>query len=286
MSNSEKKSFSGVKLSDVKVVDLNKGKEASALPGSSINGHNIVTVAVQTVRNIDEFSPSTLKDTKGIHYGQIKKGFDHSTKNSRFRISELTRGPLSVDEEEEQRIVSEVESRLNKKLDELRKEVSDQAQLDGLEEGKKIAREEVFAEAKPDLERLQGLIKQFESMSKDVFKANEEFLIRLVYRIAKLVILKEISEDKDYIKRLVENILERLGTKENIKVFVSPKEYSTVQNLKHDLAQTLGELKNITIEVDSQIESAGCRLETDFGEVDARIEVQIDSIAKAFGANS
>ena len=119
-------------------------------------------------------------------------------------------------------------------------------------------------------------------MGQEVFRANEEYLIRMVYRLVSMVVLKELNEDAEYIKRLVGQLFDRVGTKENVKIYLGSEEYSAAEQLKAGLAQSFGELKNISIEVDSKI-TQGCRIETDFGEVDARIEMQLQNIAQAIG---
>lgn len=292
--------WKGVKITDVDIVDLKRAAQqrdkiseaakfeqpVKGAVSSNVGGHNIVTVPLAAKQQIESFSPGKIKDKKGVKYKDLQKRFPENRQNSRFQISELARGPLSVNREEELRIQKEIAKRLNEQLGKVREEVKKEAFETGFEEGKKLGQQEVLAASKPMLSSLERLIKQFESMSLDVFRANEEFLIHMVYRLAKSIILREIKEDKDYVRRLTETVLERLGTRENIKVFVSPKEISATQTLKQDLAQNLGELKNISIEIDSEIETAGCRIETDFGEVDARIEVQLENLAQTLGVKS
>jgi flagellar assembly protein FliH len=250
-----------------------------------IAGQNIVTVDVPTTRTINSFEPEKIKDGKGVHYSDVVTGSSDATaiKNSRFRISELARGPLSVAAEEEARIEEEVKRRLDARLATVRESATKSAYEEGLSKGRTEGRAAALEKAKPMIDTFEGLIAQFENMSADIFKANEEFLIRLVYRCAKAVILKEMQEDTAYTRRLITQLIERLGTKENIKIFVGQKEYSSAEALKAGLAQTLGQLKNISVELDSTVTDRGCRIETDFGEVDARIEVQLQALAATLG---
>ncbi len=255
----------------------------SRVPLSSTAAHSIVTIPTPKTHVIEEYKPGKLHDRKGVRYSDVHKTFsdDSARKNSRFRLSELTRRPLSVEAEEESRIQSEVKQRLDEELERRASQTHDQAYKDGYAEGKLAAREEVMKAAKPGFDRFEALTENFEDLRFDVFKANEELLIRMVYGIAKMVTLKELVEDKDYIRRLVEHLLERLGTRENIKVYVGTEAFLAAEQLRADLAQTIGQLKNISIELDPEIQDPGCRIESDFGEVDARIEVQLKNIANA-----
>lgn len=287
-------STTDIKVTKIKITDLaslNKDKKAqgavpSGAPGTP-SGHNIVTIPAPKEQAIKSFAPDNLKDSKGIKYSEAMRGADLSNqRNARFRLNELTRGPLSVEAEEEARIEAEVQRRLGIQLQELSEITRKTAYQEGFEKGKQDARTEVLTASRPMVDQFEALVRGFDNVQTDIFKANEEYLIHMVYRLAKHVLLRELKEDTDYVRRLVSQLLERLGTRENIKIFVGETEYSSAETLREGLAQTLGQLKNLSIEQDSTITGRGCRLETDFGEIDARIEVQIENIAQTLGVSS
>lgn len=252
---------------------------------SRLGGQNIVTVEIPKEQTIEQFEPGRLHGAKGLRYSDVVKGMtpDTTARSSRFRLSELARGPLSVEAEEEARIESEVQSRLAARLEEMREAVVTQGYEEGFAAGKQTGHKETISQARPALEAFEGMLAQFESMKLEIFKANEELFLHLVNQLARSVILRELKDDKDYVKRLAVQLLERLGTRENIKLFVREAELSSAEEIKAGLAQMLGQLKNITIEADASIGQGGCRVETEFGEVDARIETQIENIAQGLG---
>lgn len=281
------------KITDIKITDLaslQKKKEAeSAAPKASrpqrVGGQNIVTVEVPKQKTVESYEPHGVSDTKGVRYSEVLGGVADPTirKNARFRISELARGPLSVEAEEEARIEAEIQARLEKRLKDIRDEVTQAAHAAGFDQGRKEGKQEVLTQSKPALESFQAMLSDFEHAKVEIFKANEEFLIHMVHQLAKAVILRELKEDSDYTKRLVLHILDRVGTRENVKIFVSEKVFSAAEQLKEGLAQSLGELKNVSVELDSDLTNRGCRVETDFGEVDAKIDNQIQNIAQTLG---
>lgn len=250
-------------------------------------GHNIVTIDVSQTHQIESFEPEKLLEQKGLRYSEVLKGASdpNAKKNARFRINELTRGPLSVEAEEEERIEKEVQARLESKLQEVSETVKKTAYQEGFLLGKKDANSEILAGYKPLFEKFESLIQGFETARNEIFKANEEFLIKMMYRLAKAVILRELKEDSNYTNRLVTHILDSVGTRENIKIFVGQEVYSSAEALKEGLAHSLGQLKNVSVELDSEILDRSCRVETDFGDVDARIEVQVQNIAQTLGAS-
>jgi flagellar assembly protein FliH len=136
------------------------------------------------------------------------------------------------------------------------------------------------------MQTFEKLLADLENTRHDVFKANEEFILRIVYRLVKHVLLRELKEDTEYVKRLMLQLLDRLGTKENIKIFIGEAEFSSAEALKDTLAQTSGQLKNVNIERDHNISGRGCRVETEFGDIDAQIEVQLQNVAQALGVDT
>lgn len=260
--------------------DSKKSENRIHIENTTGLGHNIVTIPVPKTSVIDSYSPCSLKDTRGLKYSQVKKGFhsEQDRKNSRFAVSDLARGPLSIEEEEEVRVQGEIQRRLDLKLEAIREEVKSEAYKEGHAAGKEAARTEVLDAAKPQLEHFHAMVKLFENAKTEIFKANEQLILKIITQVAKSIVLRELKEDPEYTKRLIINLLERLGTRENVKILVSSQVFSAVDGLKRDLAQSLGQLKNITVEADPEIQDKGCRVETEFGEVDADIAIQLKSI--------
>lgn len=284
-----------IDIKTLQITDLATLQERKRLAGggteplpTQTSAHNIVTVEMPKEQIIRQYSPGGLKDERGVKYSKAMRGASSldEQKNSRFRLNELTRGPLSVEAEEEARIESEVERRLADRLEATREKARAEAYEAGFAEGKGNARAEVLAELKPVVDRFDGVVNSFENMRHEIFKANEEFLIRMVYSLAKHVLLRELKEDTGYTKRLITQLLERQGTRENIKIYLGNEEYSSAEALKGSLAQALGQLNNITVELDPSIASRGCRVETEFGDIDAQIDVQIQNIAQALGVGA
>lgn len=282
----------GFKIGEVEITDLTDVKETPTFvpKGGSVTrvgGQNIVTIEIPKSQNIQSFEPGRLQDQRGIKYSDALSGVSDSVRrSSRFRVNELTRSPLSIEEEEEVRIEAEVGARLAARLEEVRAAIERDAHDAGFQAGQQEAKEQVLAEAVPRLELFDKLVSEFENMRLEIFKANEQLLLNIVNQLTRAAILRELKDDSDYLKRLATGILEKVGTRENIKIFVSEKEFSTAEQLKAGLAESLGQLKNITIEVDRLTTTTGCRVETEFGEVDARIEVQLQGIAQGLGVES
>jgi flagellar biosynthesis/type III secretory pathway protein FliH len=239
---------------------------------------NIVTIQTKNTRVIQSFTPTRLHDTKNIKYQQ--------SKDSKFKIHELIQGVLGITADEEKKIEQEIERRLQERLDALEEVTKKKAYREGYEAGKEQAFLEVQEQAKPLIETFMTLIHDLENLKTQILKANEDILIKMVYRIAKMICLKEIQEDSAYTLRLLTQLIEKLDTKENIKIYVSEEMISSAEQLRAGLVENLGQLNNISIEVAHDIQDAGVKVETNFAEVDARIQVQLENIASSLGVET
>ncbi len=78
----------------------------------------------------------------------------------------------------------------------------------------------------------------------------------------------------------------RLFTKANVLLFVLAAFYPIViialkSYIKDDFYRMLDNIENVNVLEDPNIEKGGCIIETDFGDIDARISAQLDEIETA-----
>jgi flagellar assembly protein FliH len=201
-----------------------------------------------------------------------------AVKDSRFHVSDLARPYLPV-HEEERRVI---ESQVRAQVDAIAKETHDAALALGMEQGRELGRreghDEVSASAAPVLDRLQALVTEFDGIRKSMYEANERILTELVLRIARKVCMKEVGGNSDYVQRLARTMIEQSGARENIRVRLHPAQVDAIERLRADLAKSMGELRNLQIELSSDLPEGGCSVETDFSSMKASLDSQIDAI--------
>ncbi len=243
--------------------------------------NSIVQVAVQEETHVESYQPANIKNG-GLKYSEVKDSFSYrgSRNQSRFHVHELARKPLNIEQEEQQYIEAEVARKVSEELERLRIEVTAQAHQEGLEAGKTLAYSETKEQLQPKIEAFDAALESFEAMRSEIFKANEEYLMIMLNQIVRLIVLKEINIDKDYTKRLFLNLIDRLGTRDNIKLFVNREMFDALEEFRGSLADKISALKNLSIEFDPSVKDKGLRVETEFGEIDARIETQLKNFSE------
>lgn len=249
----------------------------------------ILKVEAPFSTTIQEFSiPKIKRDGEG-DYQAVKKKFGalaatdtdrkaRTQKDSRFTINPLLRDPLSIEQEERKIIEEKVQARVAA----IAAEARASAVNDGYQEGLKKGYEEAYKRFRLDgaerMKKLDEFLASCEGAKEEIFRANERFLIEMVYRIGRMVTLKELSTDKDYVLRVARDLLERVGVRENIGIRVHPEEAASIQMLREGLEKSLGALKNVNIEVSKEVKRGGCVVETEWNKIDATVETQLAGI--------
>lgn len=146
----------------------------------------------------------------------------------------------------------------------------------GSEDGYKIGR----AEAERMIERLGVVISSISRKRIEIIDELENQIIELVLQISRKVV-KVISENQESVViSNVDQALKKLRTKTNITIRVNLKDLDIVTAHKKDFIEKIENISNVAIIEDSSIEPGGCIIETDFGELDARISSQLSEIEK------
>jgi flagellar assembly protein FliH len=156
-------------------------------------------------------------------------------------------------------------------LEALRKEAEDQGRAAGKEEG--------FAAGKAEVERLiqrtQVMLERAQDKRGEILTETEQEIIDLVLLISRKVV-KVISENqRTVVLQNVVQALRKVKTRGNVTIRVNLADLKLTTEHTRDFIQRVEGVKSIQVVEDSSVDSGGCVIETDFGEVDARISSQL-----------
>jgi flagellar assembly protein FliH len=166
---------------------------------------------------------------------------------------------------------SELEHETRQTLETERKEARSQGRVEGREDG--------FAEGKAEVDRLiertQIALERAQDKRGEILKETEKEIVDLVLLISRKVI-KVISENqRDIIVSNVIEALRKVKAKGDVIIRVNLADLQLATEHKQDFIKLMEGVKSINIVEDSSVDSGGCIIETDFGEIDARIASQL-----------
>ena len=181
-------------------------------------------------------------------------------------------------EEEAERITAdakvkaaEIENEVRQTLDAERKDSRDK----GCEEGREKGYGEGKAEVQRLIERTQVVLERAQDKRGEILAETEQEIVDLVLLIARKVI-KVISENqRDVIIANVIQALRKVKSKGNVIIRVNMSDMQLATEHKQEFIKLMENANSIQVVEDSSVDKGGCIIETDFGEIDARISSQL-----------
>ncbi len=163
--------------------------------------------------------------------------------------------------------------------DNFKNELENQYKL-GFEEGAnsaKLETEKYFNE-QLDLKQKEfyNILAQFDEQMSEMEKSFGHIVIQVAKKIAKKIVKKELELNSKINETLQESLKKVIGANE-VFIKLNPKDYSEIITESSEYKK----FSKISFEQDDSIQIGGCLVETDIGNVDARIATQINQIEKA-----
>ena len=158
-------------------------------------------------------------------------------------------------------------------------ETKEKAEVEGYTTGLNAGKREAHAAEKPRIEeklkRLEALLQSIDTQRQRIFVDNEEFLMKLLAQVFRVIALKEIELDKDYLRRLVLTMIQQLGEKGEVALMIGELDVANIQKLREAIEHKFNDLKNLRILTNTELQPGSCRLETPTVVIDASVENQI-----------
>lgn len=125
------------------------------------------------------------------------------------------------------------------------------------------------------------LISSFEAQQKTYQQSLEQSTMKFGIAVAEIIIKREVSIDKGLVLQQVREALKRVVGVERIKLRVNPQDEFIVKENRAAVTEDSDSIRDIIIDLDETIEPGGCILESDSGNVDARLSTQLKKIEES-----
>jgi flagellar assembly protein FliH len=148
-----------------------------------------------------------------------------------------------------------------------------QGEKDGFELGTKKAMKVI--------EKMETLLRSFSQMREDIIRQHEREILALILSVLKKILHDQVVLDEKVIRETVLQALTVATDRSTVSVRLNPEDCVSVENLKADFFSRIKELRTLKIVQDPSIQKGGCFLETPCGNVDARLDTQLECIRQS-----
>ncbi|MFP3904588.1 MAG: FliH/SctL family protein [Armatimonadota bacterium] len=129
------------------------------------------------------------------------------------------------------------------------------------------------------------LVEEFQQAAEDSLARLTRQVAAMVSAIVEKVVYRKTADDDEIVLDVMEEALGELTDATTLTVTVHPDEAETVDEHREILLQTVGNIAEIRIVKDNDMQRGGCLLDSDAGEVDARVPSRLAAIWKAISTH-
>lgn len=147
----------------------------------------------------------------------------------------------------------------------------------GFAQGEKAGAEAASKRSEAMLRRLTETLEELASARGTMIQQTEQQMVRLALAIARRVIGREVSLDQDLMLAISRVALDRLGESARMTVRLHPDDFEATAAAR--AAQWTG--SSVEVIADPMVGRGGCRVESEFGMIDAGIDAQMQELARA-----
>jgi flagellar assembly protein FliH len=159
--------------------------------------------------------------------------------------------------------------------------IESEAYEKGFAQGEKDGFEMGSRKLEKILDRILGILQDMVAYRQEFVKKYEKEMLHLIRAIAEKVVRVAVKADSQIVRQTILEAFSLAADRSEVTVRVNPQEVEFVKEIRPEFFDRISELKSITIESDPSITRGGCFMETTFGNVDARLETQLQKITKA-----
>jgi len=225
-----------------------------------------------------ELEKEAMIDSAKAEAESITREAELSAERERLLAREQADSATAGAREEAERILGEAREQAEK-LDAETRGAVDGIRAEAVRQGTETGREEGYAAGMAEVERLIGrtrvVLERAQDKRGEILADTEREIVDLVLLVTRKVV-KAISEtNREIVISNVVQALRKVKDRGNIIIRVNLSDLKLTTDHTQNFIKMLEGAKSIQVAEDSSVDPGGCVIETDFGEIDARISSQL-----------
>lgn len=165
-------------------------------------------------------------------------------------------------------------------------EIEGNAFQQGFGEGQRVGFDSGIRQADPVINSLREALLQLQDIRREIHQEIEKEVVELALAIAKKIVCHEIGTARETVVCVAREALSRVENPTKVKIKLNPQDLQFINDTTSQLSQFSRNVDNIRFEAADSIQRGGCLIETDRGDIDARIEKQFQVIEESFRTES
>jgi flagellar assembly protein FliH len=160
-------------------------------------------------------------------------------------------------------------------------DIERQAYEQGFAKGEQEGQMAAQRQCAPLTAALEKTLRELDGIRSKIRGYMEQEVVELALHVARKVIRHELTVSEDAIVCVVQEAMTKLDDPGKISIRLNPEDLKRIRGAGERLKSVIENLDNIHFEEDTGMECGGCYIQTEYGEIDARIEEQLHAIEEA-----
>ncbi len=161
-------------------------------------------------------------------------------------------------------------------------EIEKAAYESGFRQGEKAGLQMAEKKAEALMRRYADAIFAVERLKSQLFARAERDVVKLALEVARKIVHREIARDSEIIETLVKVALGHVAVKSAVTIRLHPVDYGWLLEHRSGITRGPDDDKEVILVADPAVERGGCLIQTECGDVDARIEEEFREVEHSF----
>jgi len=210
-----------------------------------------------------------VKQAEDVAFDEIKKKTSMANE-IKMKAEEEAKQVSEAAEAKAKSILAEAEKRVA--------EIERDAYQHGLEMGKTEGFEQGKQEAERLVDRVHVILNKTIERRAEIIDESEAQIVGLVLTISRKVVKVLTENQRNVVINNVLQALRKLKNKSDVMIRVNIDDLKVTTDHIKEIVARIERVGNVSVMEDSTVDPGGCIIETDFGEIDARISSQFKEI--------
>ncbi len=224
-------------------------------------------------KSLSNIIRNTLEAPK-VFVGEKRLDFENE-KKAHLRLSSLFPTVSVITDADGSRFIPIQQITL---LEQILKEKNKKSFDNGHKQGYDKGLQEGLTQAKSVLKNFENAIKAAVTQREAMLDESRDRVLELVIKICRKISYDAIEVDPEKTLQIINGVINSLVDKSNLKIKVNPQHLPIVEQNINSFSQGSTLIKQIEIIGDDRVKFGGCFIETPTGDIDARLNSQIDVI--------
>ncbi len=147
----------------------------------------------------------------------------------------------------------------------------------GFAQGERVGIEAASERTDAMLRRLTQTLDELMALRTQMIRQTERQMVQLAIAVARRIVHREVTLDQDLILAMARVALDRLDEAAHVTVRLHPEEFEATATTRASKWTS----SHVTVVADPRVGRGGCRVESEFGTIEASVDAQIQEVARA-----